>query len=183
MVIIDDLIAIGILIHLYFTRQCGGGRGFACAGEEQGRPCLGTTLTAITSTRPRTTSQARFGNILMSVLLRKQGARLVSTTPGVCDEVVLTSYVHYDVAHESGRRFALLQVIRQEVTKAWRHAPEQRSPGGKRGSAAMRGRSVAAREDYGGADGRRLWPKHSLPRGTGRSASARKPEGCQSSHV
>jgi len=75
-------------------------------------------LTVITSTRPRTTSQARFGNILMSVLLSKQGARLVSTTPGVCDEVVLTSYVHYDVAHESGRRFTLLQVIRQEVTRA-----------------------------------------------------------------
>src|SRR6266568_3725062 len=46
MVIIDDLIAIGILIHLYFTRQCGGGCGFACAGEEQGRPCLGTTAGA-----------------------------------------------------------------------------------------------------------------------------------------
>src|SRR5712692_100176 len=31
MVIIDDLIAIGIRIHLYFPWQCGGGRGFACA--------------------------------------------------------------------------------------------------------------------------------------------------------
>jgi len=47
-------------------------------------------LTPITSTRPLTTKKAQCGNILMSVLLRKQGARLVSTTPYVCDEVVLT---------------------------------------------------------------------------------------------
>src|SRR5712691_13028083 len=46
MVIIDDLIAIGILIHLYFTRQCGGGCGFPCACEEQRRPGLGASARA-----------------------------------------------------------------------------------------------------------------------------------------
>jgi len=50
-------------------------------------------LTPITSTRPLTTKKARSGNILMSVLLRKQCARLVSPTPYVCDEVVLTPSV------------------------------------------------------------------------------------------
>jgi hypothetical protein len=82
-------------------------------------------MTTITSTRPRTTSQARFENILMSALLRKQGASLVSPTPGVCDEMVLTSYVHHDVFHESWRKLTPLQVIRQEVTRASRQAPEQ----------------------------------------------------------
>jgi len=75
-------------------------------------------LTPITRTRPMTMSKARFGTTFMSVLLSKQGSSLVSTTPDVCDEVVLTIYVHNDVVHESGRKFALLQVIRQEVTRA-----------------------------------------------------------------
>jgi hypothetical protein len=47
-------------------------------------------LTPITSRRPLTTKKARCGNILMSVLLRKQSARLLSPTPYACDEVVLT---------------------------------------------------------------------------------------------
>ena len=89
-------------------------------------------LAAITSTRPRTMSQACFGNILIRVLLSKQGGSLVSSTPGVCDEVVRTRYVHNDIAHESERRFALLQVIRQEVTPASRQAPEQSDPQGAR---------------------------------------------------
>jgi hypothetical protein len=76
------------------------------------------------------------------------------STPGVCDEVVLTRYVHNDVARESGRRFALLQIIRQEVTRASQRA--KRSKWGKRDSDAMMGRSVALREDHGGADGRGL---------------------------
>src|SRR5947207_329113 len=89
-------------------------------------------LVAITSTRPRTMSQACFGKILIRVLLRKQGGSLVSSTPGVCDEVVQTRYIHNDVAHESGRTFALLQVIRLEVTQASRQAPEQSDHQGAR---------------------------------------------------
>src|SRR5215469_12607338 len=46
MVMRDDPLAIGICVHLYFTRQCRGGRGFPCAGEEQRRPGLGTTAGA-----------------------------------------------------------------------------------------------------------------------------------------
>jgi len=45
-------------------------------------------LATITSTRPRPMSQACFGTILIGVLLSKQGGSLVSSTPGVCDEVV-----------------------------------------------------------------------------------------------
>ena len=89
-------------------------------------------LTASTSTRPSTTSQARFGNILTSVLLSKQGARLVSPTPGVCDEVVLTNYVHFDIAHQPGRKFTPLQEIRQEVTRASQQAHEQSDQNGAR---------------------------------------------------
>src|SRR5215471_9998367 len=34
----DDLLAIGMLLHLSFTRQCRGGRGCPCSSEEQRRP-------------------------------------------------------------------------------------------------------------------------------------------------
>src|SRR6266702_2687398 len=50
-------------------------------------------LTPITSTRPMTMSKARFGTTFMSVLLNKQCSSLVSPTPDVCDEVVLTPSV------------------------------------------------------------------------------------------
>ena len=55
-------------------------------------------LTPITRTKPMTTSKARFGNTLMSVLLSKQCSSLVSTTACVCDEVVLTIYLQDWVA-------------------------------------------------------------------------------------
>ena len=61
----------------------------------------------------------------MGVLLSKECSSLVSTTPDVCGEVVLTSYVHHDIVHESGRKLTHLQVIRPEVTRANQQAPEQ----------------------------------------------------------
>jgi hypothetical protein len=89
-------------------------------------------LAAITSTRPGTMSQACFGNSLIRVLLHKQGGSLVSSTAGVCDEVMRTRFIHNDVAHKSGRTCALLQIIRQEVTPASRQAAEQSDHQGAR---------------------------------------------------
>ncbi len=76
-----------------------------------------------------------------------------------------------------------LLVIRREVTRAGQQAHEQSDQNGASDSDAMMGRSVALREDHSGADGGGLWPEPPKPRWTATSASSRKPEGCQSSHV
>jgi hypothetical protein len=50
-------------------------------------------MTPMASTRLMTTKNASFGNTFMSVLLLKKCSSLVSTTPYVCDEAMLTTYL------------------------------------------------------------------------------------------
>jgi hypothetical protein len=42
MVISDDLLASGMLVHFSFSQECRGGRRLACSSEEQRGPGLGT---------------------------------------------------------------------------------------------------------------------------------------------